>query len=193
MDENQVKRPRKKWKALLAIILASVVLIGSFSGVLLLLRQPDGTITDYTTGEGVEPTASDGGAGGGTGEPQLAVSTNVKVMEDADSQRINAAISQVKTMSDGIYMTVQKGTKLDTLGVGDVFFLNGSSNTPMGEPFFGKITSMKTEGNNTKLIVTNPTVDEVFDKLSLSTENVLASGTATVGTMEGVTVTNGGC
>jgi len=181
----------KKAKRILALVLAGVVLLSSVAGCFMLLRQPAGVVED-TTPAGLAQAPEATGGNGTRKEPQAVISNSVTMFQEDKAAAINAAIQTCKGSSLGMHMTVKSGTPLDSLGMGDIFFLDGSAATPLGEPYFGKVSSIKTQNGTTFLTVEPPMVDEVFDVLTFSTENMMDGAQATIETLEGVQVTQGG-
>ncbi len=174
---------KKNWKAILAVVLSVVIIATGTVGGFLIFGQPKAKINDTTVmGQG------EAEQNGKKLEPRAVISPNV-VLFDEGAAEINNAITSVKTTSGGVYLDVAAGTDMDSLGVGDIFFLDGSETTPMGEPYFGKVSSVKTVDGKTSLVLEAPRADEVFDALSFNTENILEDcETATFTALEGVTI-----
>ena len=70
------------------------------------------------------------------------------------------------------------------------FSLTVLSQLPLGEPYFGKVSSVSADGKDKQFIFETPMVDEVFDLLDLNMEKTLASDDINaIKTIDGVTVT----
>ncbi len=181
----------KNFKSVVAIALAAVLLITGGFGSFFMLSQPDSAVNDQTVAENSDNSGDSGD--GGRKDPQALISPTVTMLEGDTAAAVNKSITKLSTTSLGTYITAAEGTALDDLGVGDVFFLDGSETTPIGEPYFGKVKSTKTVNGSTTLMLETPMIDEVFDSLCLNTENILDENPeATFQALDGVTVTSGG-
>ena len=177
----------KKSTIILSVVLSVVILATSILGVVALFYQPKATINDGTILENQ--------GDGGTGEdpkPHGYVSQNVIWFDEKQSQEVNRAIEEIEGDSSGLYVTLESGTAVDGLGIGDIFYLEGNEYTPMGEPYFGKIKSIRNIDGKTHVSLENPTIDEVFDSIYFESGNVFTDGAdVTVETVEGVSVVSG--
>lgn len=173
------------FKYILATVLAATVLIASVAGAVILSLKGDPKLNDLTVAGG---QTSDG-AGGDKGQ-SATVSDSVVLLTGADAAAINTSVKSVRSTNKGVFLEVADGTALDALGVGDVFFLEGNDNTPLGECYFGKVASKTVGGNSTSYCFETPMVDEVFDKLTLNCDEVITPDNIDeIITADGVTVT----
>ena len=190
MKEKKIEAKTRKFKKstiVLSVILSIVILATSILGVVALFYQPKATINDGTVLE----NQSDGGDGDEP-TPHGYVSQNVNWFDESQSNEVNDAIENVHGDSNGLYVTLESGTAIDELGIGDIFYLEGSEYTPMGEPYFGKIKSIRNTGGKTYLSLENPMIDEVFDSIYFQSSNMFTEGAdVTVETVEGVSVLSG--
>ncbi|MBE6607775.1 MAG: hypothetical protein E7633_04410 [Ruminococcaceae bacterium] len=172
-------------KSVIAIVLVLVVLFGTVSGAIILSIQKNPSVKDLT-----EPGAGSGEGGSDPYKGAVAeISNNVKVLTAEEAKKINESILTVNSTNQGVYIEIADGTAMESLGIGDIFFLNGSTETPLGEPYFGKIVSKVDRGGSDMYCVEAPMIDEVFDKFDIEhTEELTAENVSSIITIEGVTV-----
>ncbi len=178
------KKPNKK-KRVIALITAFAVLVGLFGGYFGFFYQAKATIQDMTS-QGGGAAAGDGG----DTENRAVINQNVKAFTEEEAADINDSIEAAQVTNCGLYLTVEKGTPLESIGVGDIFYLDGSEDTPLGETYFGKIAAVDSTGtHSTTYLLETPMVDEVFDVLSIQyTDALTAEDVCSVETMDGVSL-----
>lgn len=163
------------WKKILAAVLAICLLAGIGLGYLAAIHQPDAKIIDRLAAtEGnteVNPPQTDG--------PQANLSYNVNTFTEEQSQAMQNAIETLETTESGVQMVVQKGSSFDELTVGDIFFLEGDETSPFGGSYIGKVSSVVAGDSTTSYTLETPMIDEVFDKLAFSHEDVLSAENVT--------------
>lgn len=182
---------KRTFRAILALVLAVVILAGCVTTAFLLGNQPDAIINDQTQNQ-TEQNQSDRPV---LENDQIAAefSPNVKLITALDAAAVNASIQKVDYYNTGIRMQVAKGSKFDELGAGDIFYLEGSANTPLEQTYIGKIASVTANENGASYHVVMPAIDEVFNELHLDTSAVLTAENANVvQALEGVTISTGG-
>ena len=182
---------KKPFRAVLAIILAVVILGGSVTTALLMRVQQDSVINDQTMNQ----TAQNESERHVLENDQIAAefSPNVKLITSMEAAVVNAAIREVAYYNTGIRMQVAPGSKFDELGVGDIFYLEGSANTPLEQTYIGKIASVTANEGGASYHVVMPAIDEVFNELHLDTSSVLTADNANVvQALDGVTISTGG-
>lgn len=189
---------KKKAKAIIALIVLGAMLLGLVGGCGILNHQPKATVTDRTSGQGTGENSGDGSEkktdgsvtdSSGTGAAQVTLSSSVTVFDEDAATRINGAIRQVRSTDGGLILRVDSGTALEELGIGDIFFLDGGSDTPLGETYIGKIVGM--DPTSGTYLIETPMVDEVFDVLEFRLEEVLTPGSITsIDTAPGVTASH---
>lgn len=181
---------KKVWKKILAVVLVLCLLVGTGLGYLAAIHQPEAKIVDRLA-------ATEGSSGGNgdtevdppqTDAPQANLSYNVSTFTQAQSEAMHDAIEKLETTQTGIQMVVQQGSSFDDLTVGDIFFLEGDETSPFGGSYIGKISSAVVGDGTTSYTLETPMIDEVFDKLAFSHEDVLSAENVTsVDCVPGVT------
>lgn len=165
----------KKWKLILTLVLAAVLAAGAVSGYLVMAHQPDSQILDHTMNE---PPATEGednsGDDSGDVPTQAVLSQNIVIFTQEEAKAVNAAILTISSLDSGVEMKIANGSALESMGVGDIFFLEGDKNTPFGMTYIGKIDSVIPGEDSSIYILQTPMMDEVFDVLSFSESGVLA-------------------
>lgn len=178
-----------KTKRIIAIAVAAVIVVTGTLGYFFLGRKGAPVVNDMT-GTDAAAVAEYKRSNTAKNSVEAVLSSNVYSITGADADKVNSSIKSVSPTNLGLYVTVGEGTELDNIGSGDVFFLDGSESTPLGEPYFGKVSSVSADGKDKQFIFETPMVDEVFDLLDLNMEKTLASDDINViKTIDGVTVT----
>ncbi len=188
MKDKKHSRKRIKW--IVSMIVACSILLGSGAGYLALSYQTQAVINDHTQTV-VEPEEGSGNdTEGDSGDTAAVLSSSVKIFTGAEASKINASIGGIQVTNTGLFMDVASGTAFDALGIGDIFFLEGTESSPLGETYIGKISSVSVEGDDVSYLIETPMVDEVFDVLRFDYEQMLTTENITdIETLEGVKVT----
>ena len=188
MKNKRHSGKRIKWVVSLA--LACSILLGSGVGYLALSYQTQAVINDNTQTV-IKPENDSGNDTEGAGGDTAAVlSSNVKMFTGDEAEKINASIGNIQATNAGLFMDVASGTAFDALGIGDIFYLEGTESSPLGETYIGKISSVSSERDDASYLIETPMVDEVFDVLRFDYEQVLTTENITdIETLEGVKVT----
>ena len=180
---------KKKTKVIIAMILLVSMLVGTAVGYAAMIYQPAPVVRDRT-GEGTVP----GQQLNDTEEPQdeenVAVfSSSVNFLIEEDADEVNDAIVDYEITNHGLVLEIGEGTPLDDFGVGDIFYLEGDSTTPLGETYIGKIVSVNDGGSGMTYVLDDPSVDEVFDVLDFDiSETLSAADISYIEAADGVTV-----
>lgn len=184
-DEIMKRNKNKKnWKTVVIMILVCSLLVGSVAGAVLLFHQGGTEINDYTENSNMEEETS-----GTDDEPEAILSSNVKMLTGDKANEINNAIKTIQNTNQGMIMEIDSNTQFAELGIGDIFYLEGSETTPFRETYIGKIKSADQKGETTTYVIETPMVDEVFDVLKFDYEEVLtAENISDIETVPGVTV-----
>lgn len=181
-----MKEKKFGWKDWIAVVLAAVLLFGCVAGTILLSLTPESSVRDQTVQEEGQQTP---GEESGEEAAVAEINDNVKVLTAEQAKQINGSIREVKSTNQGLYLEVADGTALSEIGIGDIFFLNGSKETPLGEPYFGKVVSVSDRGATDVFCVEAPKIDEVFDRLAINqSETLKKENISEIKTIEGVTV-----
>ncbi len=177
-----------KSKIILAIVLVIVLLVTGIGSYFALAYQAKPKINDKTL-----PTQQQENATEQTTEekePGAVISQNVTMYTADDATKINSEISNVRITTSDVCISVKKDSDFNELGKGDIFFLEGSEETPFGETYIGKVVSKSTGKDSTEYVLETPMVDEVFDVLTFSMDETLtADDITTIEAVPGVTIT----
>lgn len=183
-----MKKFSKTRRIIAATVAVLIVLSGTF-GFLFLNRKPAPTVNDRTAA-GAAAVAEYKRSNTDKNSVQAVLSNNCLQITGDDADKVNSSIKNIELTSSGLYVTVKSGTALDNTGVGDVFFLDGSESTPIGEPYFGKVANISDNGSDRLYVFETPMVDEVFDLLDFNLEKTLTPDSINdIKTVDGVTVT----
>lgn len=174
-------------RSIISIVVVVAVLLSSTAGYFAITFQSKAVTNDYTE----DQTLANADQSGGTdGEQTAQFSSNVIVFAEDEAAEINSKISNVRMTSTGLYIDVQNGTSFDNLGSGDIFYLEGSQDTVLGETYIGKVSSAVKNDSVTTYTIETPMVDEVFDVLTIDFDKEFtADDISSVQTIPGVTVT----
>ena len=181
------KNSKKVVTKIIAIMLLILVVAGGIVGYIALFHQKEAVINDYT--ENSQEEESTFGSESTGNEPEVVISSNVNMFTEEEAEKINESIQSVQFMNTGIHLQAAKGSALDNMGIGDIFYLEGNENTPLGEIYIGKITSKSEDETENTYIVEAPMVDEVFDVLKFEYSQIMMiDNISDIQTMEGVNV-----
>lgn len=176
---------KTKRKLIFALVLLIVVVASGIAGYVALTYQAEAVTNDYTQ----NPKANAEEGADNSDDNVAILSANVKMFTAEEAADINGAISNVQITNLGLYMDVSEGTKFEDLGIGDVFFLEGGSNSPLGETYIGRIATISQKDSKSTYLIETPMIDEVFDVLDFDYHQVLtAESMSKVETLPGVTV-----
>lgn len=179
---------KKRFKRILSIVLIIAIITGSLTVYFKFTKQAAAETIDQT--ENGSPNSEGNSGDGSDNKSQAVLSPSVKMITGDDAAAVNSAITGIKCSNLGLYLDIAAGTPLDNLGVGDVFYLEGSGTTPLGETYIGKISSVDEDGATKKYIMEAPTTDEVFDKLTFDYSQVMNNDNISqITTVDGVTAT----
>lgn len=172
-------------RSIVAIVMAVTVLLGSVAGWLVITMQAAPITNDYTDGILAEKENKEE-----EDEEQAALlSPNVEVFVEDEASKINENIKDIQVTNRDLCMKVEDGTSFDKLGNGDIFYLEGGKESPLGEIYIGKIASSTKVDDITTYHIETPMVDEVFDILKIDYEGEFtAENIASIQTISGVSV-----
>lgn len=185
---------KKKLKKVIIILLILVVIgVGAFFIIKNMLKP---VVNDYTvqgdafSQETEEPDNSNESEEEIT-ENSAKLSSLVKVIGEENANNVNAGIVSLKTNSDStISITLNSvgAPEFENYEKGDIFMLDGNSETPFGEVYVGKIVSKSTDSSGNLIVKTeNPTLDEVFDEVYIDQTTLLTEENINnIETIEGV-------
>ena len=181
---------KKSLRAILAVVLVLALAGGTAATTILMGKQPAAQVNDRIQNAAALQQQE---------RPKLekdqidaTFNPNVKLITADDAAAVNNAITAVNYYTDGVRIQVGKGTKFAELGVGDVFYLEGSPMTPLTQTYIGKVESVTPNDAGAAYFVTMPAIDEVFDDLHFDVAQVLDKDTINVvQAAEGVTLAEG--
>lgn len=175
-----------KWILLLIILLTGIGAAWYF-----FFHQPKAEVIDeIKSGKQYEKGNSKGE--GGKNEDTAVLNENVHFYADDDAKKINQAITGVEFVESELIIKFDKGTdaELAMLKEGELFWLEGSKDTPLKNTYIGKVVSNTENGQEILLSVNAPMLDEIFDELYLNDEMEINPGDINnISTIEGVTIT----
>lgn len=172
---------------MIAVILLVLVIAGGIVGYFIFFHQKEAVINDYTDNSQEEESTTSSESTGS--EPEVVISSNVNMFTVEEAEKINESIQSVQCMNTGIHLKAAKGSALDNMGIGDIFYLEGNENTPLGEIYIGKIISKSEDETENTYIVEAPMVDEVFDVLKFEYSQIMTvDNISEIQTVEGVNV-----
>ena len=185
------RQSKKRFKWVISIVLVCSILLGSGAGYFALSYQVQPVINDYTqTVKQDQNPGSDEHTEGSGDDAAAVLSSSVKMFTGDSASQINAAIDNVQATNAGLYFDVEDGTAFEDLGIGDIFYLEGSESSPLGETYIGRITNISDQSGGATYLIEAPMVDEVFDVLRFDYEQVLTTENITdIETLDGVNVT----
>ena len=184
---------KKRTKAIIAGIVLLFVVAGGVATYLSLFHQSAPVINDHTRDNPKKTDHQDGGASDTEKENAAVFSSGVNVFEESEAEQINDAINSYEITNQGLILNVDNGSPLETLGTGDIFYLEGDPTTPLGETYIGKIISETESDGVTTYIIDDPSIDEVFDVLNIDYGQYLTNDNISqIRTVEGVTVQGDG-
>lgn len=173
-------------RKIIAAALIILLIAGGIIGYFIFFHQKEAVINDYTEKQQEEESVNTDGAGD---EPEVIISSNVNMFTGEEAESINQSIQSVQFMNTGVHLSVVKGSALDDMGIGDIFYLEGNKDTPLGEIYIGKITSKSEGDTENTYVVEAPMVDEVFDVLKFEYSQIMTTDNISeIQTMEGVSV-----
>lgn len=180
---------KKKTKAIIAGIVLLLMVTGGIFAYLSFFHQPSPVVRDHTQ-NGQKGPENQKESASNTEEQNIAVfSPGVNMFSQSESDQINDAIDNYYITNQGLILTFDSDSPMDTLGVGDIFYLEGDSTTPFGETYIGKIISESESNGVTTYVIDDPAIDEVFDVLNIDCSKMLTNENITqIRTVEGVTV-----
>lgn len=178
--ERLIMRKGIKW-AIFAIL--------CFAFVLVVFHQPKGKIEDNTDKNGFNLHTT---KNNDEKEDAMIFNPNVHVYMGDEAEVVNAAIAEVEYNGINLDIIFEADTKNEfvELNEGEIFFLEGDTNTPLGETYIGKVIEKDSDDEEICLSAEAPMIDEVFDEFYVDDEFTLTEETInTIHTIEGVTVT----
>ncbi len=155
---------KKQFAKLLALFLTTVMLISSFASCGS-FKKEDFMDTDNQ------------------------IDSEVSVYTGKKAENVEKNIVYAEPTDDGTILKVTDKSPLASLEEGDVFILEGDSDSTFGELYFGKIEyASENNGEFTYEIVT-PTIDEVFESIDFDMDSKMTSDNITSFTaVEGVNI-----
>lgn len=175
-------------KRIILIIIIMALLVSSVGGYFVVFYQPKAVTNDYTKGSG-SPKYSENMIYDSDEEPMAVLSQNVQIFAEDDAAKINSGISNVEITNQGLFLDIEEGTSFENLASGDIFYLEGQEDSPLGETYIGKIVEKTVKVSSATYLIETPMVDEVFDVLNIDfSEKLRAENLESIQTIEGVEV-----
>lgn len=154
----------------------------------------DNTTASPASGTATPETAETAGdiQGGTEGENQIVLNPSVNLLLEEEAQAINDSITQIYC-NDAEQLEISLDTSAQEsfggLGGGDLFYLDGDENSPLGGPYIGRIDSVTQTDDGSLVVVETPYMDEVFDQVNLDiSEELTQENVTSISALEGVQV-----
>lgn len=206
------KSKKKPLIILLSVLLAVVIVISSAAALLFVLSKQDkakvidktedvispndgNNESDTQKGHGQSPSPekdqsyADAARKEAAKHEDVAVfSSSVELFTDESAEEVNDSVVKITKLTSGVSMEIADGSDFETLGIGDIFFLDGDEDSPFMEPYIGKIVSVDDGEEINSYVIETPQFDEVFDVLKLEgSTSLTADNLVSVEAMPGVT------
>ncbi len=187
--KSQNNKPKFKMskKQIIISIISLLVIVGITVPIIVFSIPKDPIINDLTDNT---PEAEDVLSEGVVDNHAEAIlSPNISLYDTEESKAIESSILSVSQVDTNLVLDVNKGSPMESLEKGDVFFIQGTTDSFLGEAYFGKVSSkIEQEGYYTYAIET-PMIDEVFDYIDIDySQDMSYSNISNIETPEGVTV-----
>lgn len=162
----------KRKTPMILLLLLAILLMGI--GWFFFLYQSKPTIVDEMNQNTEYQDEIDGG---GTEENRAVFNKNIHVYMGEAAQSVNNEIQKVEMETSTLKISFPKDTncELATLGIGEIFFLEGNSNTPLEDTYIGRIVDVEIVDEQTVIHTETPMIDEVFDVFCVNEEFELSS------------------
>lgn len=180
---------KKTGTIVLVCTLIISILAGSFGVVVAATHKAP-------TPDGDDGNGGSGGNGGGGGDNppayvnptdpysdfsnEITLQEGVKVLSDAESAAINAAVQSIENRTDNKnndYLYVTLAGELEALSTqlvnGNIIYLQGDMGTPFREDRFFKVIACTSYGGVTRLSLDEPYMEEVFASMEVATSDLL--------------------
>lgn len=177
-------------KRLTIIFVILFIFLGLGASTYFLFYQPKEKVVDETQ----ESTSdTDYSANGNSDSEDIAVlSSQVHTYMGADAETVNEAIQSVEYVNSELVLRFSEDTSVElaTLGIDELFWLDGNENTPLGDTYIGKVVSNIKENGEIVLSIESPMLDEVFDEVYFDDEfEITTENINSISTIEGVEIT----
>lgn len=187
---------KKRLKKIIIILLVLIVIgVGAFFIIKNMLKP---VVNDYTVQGNASSQETEEPDNSNESEEEITensakLSSLVKVIGEENANNVNAGIVSLETNSDStISITLNSvgAPEFENYEKGDIFILDGNSETPFGEVYVGKIVSKTTDSSGNLIVKTeNPTLDEVFDEVHIDETTLLTEENIdNIATADGISV-----
>lgn len=186
---------RRRW-----IIAVGLLLLAAIAALLFFLwykgapRVIDNTTARRMSGDATPETAETAGGtqGGAAGENEIVLNPSVNLLLEEEAQAINDSITQIYCNEEEkleISLDTPVQESFGGLGSGDLFYLDGDENSPLGGPYIGRIDSVTQTDEGSLVVVDTPYMDEVFDQVNLDiSEDITQENMTSISALDGVQV-----
>ncbi len=174
-------------KHIIISIISLILVIGITIPIICLSIPKEPIVNDLTDNSSeVEDVISDGVV---ENHAEAVLSPNINLYNTDDSKIIENSILSISQMDTALVLDVEKGSPIESLEKGDVFFIQGTSDSFLGEAYFGKISSKIEQDGYYTYAIETPMIDEVFDYIDIDyAQDMSYSNISNIETPEGVTV-----
>lgn len=120
---------------------------------------------------------------------EAVLSPNINLYGIEESKVIENSILSVSQIDTTLVLDVSKETPIQALEKGDVFFIQGSSDSFLGEAYFGKVSAKIDQETHYTYAIETPMIDEVFDYIDIDySQDMNYSNISRIEASEGVTI-----
>ena len=187
--KSQNNKPKFKMskKQIIISIISLLVIVGITVPIIVFSIPKDPIINDLTDNT---PEAEDVLSEGVVDNHAEAIlSPNISLYDVEESKTIESSILSVSQVDTNLVLDVNKGSPMESLEKGDVFFIQGTTDSFLGEAYFGKVSSKIVQDGYYTYAIETPMIDEVFDYIDIDySQDMSYSNISNIETPEGVTV-----
>ncbi len=187
--KSQNNKPKFKMskKQIIISIISLLIIVGITVPIIVFSIPKDPIINDLTDNT---PEAEDVLSEGVVDNHAEAIlSPNISLYDVEESKTIESSILSVSQVDTNLVLDVNKGSPMESLEKGDVFFIQGTTDSFLGEAYFGKVSSKIEQDGYYTYAIETPMIDEVFDYIDIDySQDMSYSNISNIETPEGVTV-----
>lgn len=174
-------------KQIIISIISLLVIVGITVPIVIFLIPKAPIINDLINiSSEAEDVISDGVV---ENHAEAILSPNISLYDTEQSKSIENSILSVSQVNTNLVLDVNRGSPMESLEKGDVFFIQGTSESFLGEAYFGKISSKTEKNDYYTYAIETPMIDEVFDYIDIDySQDMSYSNISNIETPEGVIV-----
>lgn len=176
-------------KQIIISIISLLVIVGITVPIIVFSIPKDPIINDLTDNASqVEDVLSEGVV---DNHAEAILSPNISLYDAEESKTIESSILSVSQVDTNLVLDVNKGSPMESLEKGDVFFIQGTTDSFLGEAYFGKVSSKIEQDGYYTYAIETPMIDEVFDYIDIDTfQNMSYDNISSIDLAEGANITS---